>query len=91
MASISFAAMAVTSIAARILSHRLFPVAAIALALLLVSPSLWSGLQLDDYVQRAILSGAPALRELYPSRLDLFAFICPGGHSRMSGSPSGDH
>jgi hypothetical protein len=57
------------------MGHWLLPAASIGLATLLVSPSLWSGFEFDDYVHRGILSGAPVIRELFPSRLDLFAFI----------------
>ena len=48
-------------------------VAAIGMALTL--PSLWAGLYLDDYVLWAAASGAPALRDLFPRPLDMFAFI----------------
>lgn len=48
-------------------------VAAVGVALTL--PSLGAGLYLDDYVLWAAASGAPALRDLFPRPLDMFAFI----------------
>ena len=48
-------------------------VAAVGVALTLASLS--AGLYLDDYVLWATASGAPALRDLFPRPLDMFAFI----------------
>lgn len=48
-------------------------------------PSLSAGLYLDDYVLWATASGAPALCDLFPRPLDMFAFIDgdPGRTRRM--------
>jgi hypothetical protein len=56
------------------MSHRLLPIVLVVVAMALALPSLWVGLQLDDYVHLAIASNAPALRDFFPSRLDLFTF-----------------
>lgn len=58
-----------------LMTHVLFPTALILPATGLVLPSLWVGLRADDYVHRGIVSGVPVLRGLYPSRLDIFAFV----------------
>jgi hypothetical protein len=47
----------------------------LVVALAVALPSLQVGMHVDDYVQWAIVSGAPAVHDLYPSRLDLFAFV----------------
>jgi hypothetical protein len=48
---------------------------AAAVGVALTLPSLWAGLYLDDYVLWATATGAPALRDLFPRSLDMFAFI----------------
>ena len=45
------------------------------LAMLLCAPSLWLGLQMDDYIHRAALTGGTGFTELSRSPARLFAFI----------------
>jgi hypothetical protein len=54
--------------------HRLFPLVPIVLAVAIVLPSVRAGLHGDDFIILGILSGS-ALREVYPSRLDVFNFF----------------
>jgi hypothetical protein len=46
-----------------------------ALAALLALPALWTGLQLDDYAQRAALRDRTGAAGLAPATLDLFVFL----------------
>src|SRR5262245_52579081 len=59
----------------RVLLARWFPWAAIALALLLVTPSLPSGLAMDDFYERWLLLGSPQFHELGYPRIDMFRFF----------------
>ena len=45
------------------------------LGVVLCAPSLWLGLQMDDYIHRAALVGGTGFTELSNSPADLFAFI----------------
>ena len=55
-----------------------------ALAVLLVAPSVGAGLFLDDYILWAIVSKAPATRDLFPPQLNLWAFIDGNGDRTWS-------
>jgi hypothetical protein len=63
-------------------SHRWFLAALTALAVALVLPSARIGLCCDDFVLLGILSGSSPLRDVYPSRLDIFNFF-DGSPERM--------
>ena len=58
-----------------LLTHRSVALWVAAIGVALTLPSLGAGLYLDDYVLWATASGAPALRDLFPRPLDMFAFI----------------
>ena len=53
------------------------------LAMLLVSPALWSGWQLDDFIHRYYLLGYPDIHGVTKSPLELFSFL--------DGDPSHNH
>jgi hypothetical protein len=55
-------------------SHRYFLPALVVFPIACTLPSVWAGLYGDDYILLSILSGT-ALRDVYPSRLDIFNFF----------------
>ncbi len=67
----------------RFLCHRKLEVYITILAVLLVSPALWTGWQLDDFVHRYYLLGFPGIDGTQKSPLDLFSFL--------DGIPSHNH
>jgi hypothetical protein len=69
----------VSAVLCVLLGHRGMPWVAVGAALVLVLPSLWSGLHQDDYILLAVLSGTPPLSDVYPSRLDVFNFFAGPG------------
>ncbi len=65
-------------VAAKVLAGRHLPWQAALLAVVLMSPALALGWQLDDYIHRAALNGLPELSELERSPLELFEFVRGG-------------
>lgn len=59
----------------RILLSPWFPWASIALAILLVAPSLTTGWAMDDYYERWLLAGSPKFHELGYPPIDMFRFF----------------
>ncbi|MEW5983290.1 MAG: hypothetical protein AB1806_13115 [Acidobacteriota bacterium] len=59
----------------RILGHRCLPAALAAGAVLLASPSLWLGLQLDDHLLRLALTAPPPFPTWSKGPFDAFAFF----------------
>lgn len=58
----------------KILVHRWQPYAVVAIAALLVTPSIWSPLIADDYIQRCRLDPSIAFPGFDQTKLDLFSF-----------------
>lgn len=65
------------------LGHPHLPAHVAVLAVLLASPSLWFGLQVDDLFHRAVLTGDPFAREHVGSPFAMFTFVDGDpGHTR---------
>lgn len=62
------------------LTRRDLPLVLALIAMALASPSIWIGLQGDDYAHKAVLQGHPDTVHVFPSRMAIFDFA--------SGDPS---
>jgi hypothetical protein len=61
----------------RVLTHKRFPLYVSILAIVLVTPSIWSGLQVDDFFHRLILMDLQPYPDIAVDKWDLFHFT-PG-------------
>jgi hypothetical protein len=67
--------MSLTDGVQRTLSGRVTPISVTLIAVFLCAPSLWLGLQLDDYVHRLVLSSPPVDTEWTRSPINAFSFV----------------